>query len=1238
MLLIMASQLMRRRGNNNMVVSSFSTTTPRSSTAGNNIRIRLRRRALFHHHHGHFITNGRGGHPTFPSVVGTTTESSTALLSSASCGHRHDFIHRPHQRRPLSALSMTTMDNYTPWGATTITTIMTEEEEDTSTALLLDFEDLEYSNYRDLQYTSSSNGKEGNAVAVEDNMSRRRLESSLTNALSSSSVGESNRQLEEDDDNEEEEDEQEGGREANRGRKKTVKNDEKDDENDESSSSSSSNDLFHGIQSRPKPDGIGAWNPTNPLHWCASFGTRSMANTQRLASLVRLRPGDEGYYDTSTYDDCIPPGVSVVRTPEQAQIVLESLRLSKIADPTRVHACDTEVMDIDLAKVGPVGNGYVTCMSVYSGPDFDYGLGDGPGTMLWIDNLDDSAGLLNTYFTNWLQDTDVLKIWHNYGFDRHVLYNEGINVQGFGGDTLHMARLCDTSRMKYSLESLTEDLLHERKVPMKEIFGEARPRKDGTPGALIDLPPMERLQRDPNTRTNWILYSAKDAKSTYDLYQHLKVKLQSTPWINDYNLMEYYHMHMRPFGELLTDLERRGMLIATNYLADVEIQARKDRTEHEKTFRKWAAEQIGPDGLAMNLASSVQLTTFLFGGAMNSKTKERSETVRIFKTAREEIPDDAMEAYRWRNARVKEDQDGRIMTTADGGGDGGSSTELIGEDDFDLMKADQLKLLCKEYGLKVSGKKAELQQRLRGHFQLLDSGGGGSGDTSNFSPRGAKYNVDDYDSMSVNDLRDTCRVRGVEATGKKSALVKALREDDAYTREITAAHMSSSPSSSNTDLSYTVTHRKISELLEEAAASGENDALKTILDGIKAKNMEEPKYVDIKITSIGMEPDTFTTSGAPSATSDVLRKLAGDPFADPPVYGKAYDFFGGGQQGHDACVAFYSLTAIGSIDTMIANFLTSLQTLADDQQRVHGSLNINTETGRLSSRKPNLQNQPALEKDKYKIRQAFIASPGNKLIVADYGQLELRLLASMTDCTSMIEAFEAGGDFHSRTALGMFKYIQDAVENGDCLLEWDYSNGDEPNKPMLKDKYASERRKAKTLNFSIAYGKTAHGLSQDWGVSPKEAEEMLQAWYKSRPEVEKWQKNTKEVAKKYGITRTLMGRYRHLPHAKDNNSMKSLGHALRASINTPIQGGAADVAMMAMLKINNSELLKRLGWILLMQVHDEVILEGPEETAEEAFREVLQCMQEPWVLGLEKTKVPLLVDGSYAHTNWYDAK
>ena len=374
------------------------------------------------------------------------------------------------------------------------------------------------------------------------------------------------------------------------------------------------------VKSKPKEGGM--WNPSNPLGWCQSFGSRSPTNTQRLASLTHLRPGDDGYYNVN---DCTVQDVTIVRTKEQARIVMQKLMQDKLDNPWRIHACDTEVMDIDLKQVGPVGHGYVTCLSVYSGPDFDYGLGAGEGdgeqkqkgTMLWVDNLDDAHGILHE-FQLWLEDETILKVWHNYGFDRHVLYNEGINVKGFGGDTMHMARLADTSRMKYSLESLTEDLLGQRKVPMKEIFGEARLRKDGTPGALIDLPPMERLQREPKYRQNWIKYSAFDAKSTYNLYRHLETQLEKTPWFKTYSLMDYYREHMRPFGEVLTDLERRGILVATDYLADVEVQARKDRVGHVKTFKQWAASRIGPDGLAMNLASSVQLSTFLFGGAENN--------------------------------------------------------------------------------------------------------------------------------------------------------------------------------------------------------------------------------------------------------------------------------------------------------------------------------------------------------------------------------------------------------------------------------------------------------------------------------------------------------------------------------------------------------------------------------------------------------------------------------------------
>ena len=242
---------------------------------------------------------------------------------------------------------------------------------------------------------------------------------------------------------------------------------------------------------------------------------------------------------------------------------------------------------------------------------------------------------------------------------------------------------------------------------------------------------------------------------------------------------------------------------------------------------------------------------------------------------------------------------------------------------------------------------------------------------------------------------------------------------------------------------------------------------------------------------------------------------------------------------------------MGSIDTMLNTFIKPLQDLADAQSRVHCSLNLNTETGRLSSRRPNLQNQPALDKDQYLIRKAFKAKEGCSLIVADYGQLELRLLAHVAKCESMLSAFREGGCFHSRTAVGMFDHVRQAVENGEVLLEKG-TQGDS-DKPLVKDKYAAERRRAKTLNFSIAYGKTAHGLAKDWGVSQQEAQSMLRAWYDDRPEVEMWRKDTIAAARSSGYTTTLMGRRRRLPDLQERNRALQ-GRGARAAINTPIQG------------------------------------------------------------------------------------
>ncbi|TXG67766.1 hypothetical protein EZV62_009041 [Acer yangbiense] len=344
------------------------------------------------------------------------------------------------------------------------------------------------------------------------------------------------------------------------------------------------------------------------------------------------------------------------------------------------------------------------------------------------------------------------------------------------------------------------------------------------------------------------------------------------------------------------------------------------------------------------------------------------------------------------------------------------------------------------------------------------------------------------------------------------------------------------------------------------------------------------------------------------------------------------------QERREAFHAIDSLCKVCSIDSLISNFILPLQgsNIAGKDGRVHCSLNINTETGRLSARRPNLQNQPALEKDRYKIRQAFIAAPGNSLVVADYGQLELRILAHLADCKSMLDAFKAGGDFHSRTAMNMYPHIREAVEMEKVLLEWHPQPGEtKPPVPLLKDAFASERRKAKMLNFSIAYGKTPQGLAWDWKVSLKEAQHTVDLWYKERQEVLDWQEDRKKEAREHSEVYTLLGRARRFK-SFSSVTRAHRSHIERAAINTPVQGSAADVAMCAMIEISKNARLKELGWKLLLQIHDEVILEGPSESAEVAKAIVEECMSKPFN-GKNILKVDLNVDAKCAQ-NWYAAK
>ncbi|CAA7048432.1 unnamed protein product [Microthlaspi erraticum] len=413
------------------------------------------------------------------------------------------------------------------------------------------------------------------------------------------------------------------------------------------------------------------------------------------------------------------------------------------------------------------------------------------------------------------------------------------------------------------------------------------------------------------------------------------------------------------------------------------------------------------------------------------------------------------------------------------------------------------------------------------------------------------------------------------------------------------------------------------------------DTLKTLAGKVSAEYDFMEEYSDISLEEIADDDDDSAATQLLDQASET-RKSKTDVETDTSAYGTAFAAFGGGEKGKEACHAIASLCEVCSIDSLISNFILPLQgsNVSGKDGRVHCSLNINTETGRLSARRPNLQNQPALEKDRYKIRKAFVAAPGNSLIVADYGQLELRILAHLARCKSMMEAFKAGGDFHSRTAMNMYPHIRKAVENGEVLLEWHPQPGeDKPPVPLLKDKYASERRKAKMLNFSIAYGKTAMGLSRDWKVSREEAQETVNLWYNDRQEVRKWQELRKEEAIRDGYVLTLLGRARRFP-AYLSKAHKN--HIQRAAINTPVQGSAADVAMCAMLEISVNQRLKDLGWKLLLQIHDEVILEGPMESAEVAKDIVVECMSKPFN-GRNILSVDLSVDAKCAQ-NWYAAK
>jgi DNA polymerase-1 len=241
--------------------------------------------------------------------------------------------------------------------------------------------------------------------------------------------------------------------------------------------------------------------------------------------------------------------------------------------------------------------------------------------------------------------------------------------------------------------------------------------------------------------------------------------------------------------------------------------------------------------------------------------------------------------------------------------------------------------------------------------------------------------------------------------------------------------------------------------------------------------------------------------------------------------------------------------------------------------RIHTSYNqAITQTGRLSSSDPNLQNIPIRSDEGKKIREAFIAEPGKVLLSADYSQIELRVIAHIAGDKEMINIFEAGRDIHTETAAQVYNVPQKKVT------------------PVM-------RRIAKIINFGIIYGVSAHGLKQQTGVSREEGQDLIDRYFVIHPAIKKYSEKMIAQAHELGYVETLFGRRRYLPEiASSNFAVRSA--AERMAINMPIQGTAADLIKLAMIDISKGLKTVSPHSKMLLQVHDELVFEVPEKEAD----------------------------------------
>ncbi len=276
-------------------------------------------------------------------------------------------------------------------------------------------------------------------------------------------------------------------------------------------------------------------------------------------------------------------------------------------------------------------------------------------------------------------------------------------------------------------------------------------------------------------------------------------------------------------------------------------------------------------------------------------------------------------------------------------------------------------------------------------------------------------------------------------------------------------------------------------------------------------------------------------------------------------------------------------------------------------ERVHTNLmQAVAATGRLSSNNPNLQNIPIRSEKGKEVRKAFVAKDENHVLIsADYSQIELRIIAALSGDEAMIAAFESGADIHTATASKVYNV-------------------------SAKDVTREMRSAAKAVNFGIIYGQSAFGLSQSLGISNTEAKEIIENYFKTYPGIKKYMQNVVKIAHENGYVETLYGRRRYLPDIESANAVVR-GFAERNAINSPIQGSAADMIKLAMIKIDSALIRGKYKTKMILQVHDELIFDTPIDELNQVSILIKSCMEEAMPM-----KVPIVAEVNHGK-NWLEA-